>query len=84
MLAKDARWVRRLFDAVFAAVGLLGAVVFYRVFPLDLSRFGDGATVVARVVLVLGIAGGIIATLVNAVRLVLGDVPPPAPRPSHP
>ena len=84
MLANDARWLRRLFDAVFAAVGLLGAIVFYRVFPLDLSRFGDGATVVARIVLMLGIVGGGIGTLVGLIRLMTGDLPPPAPRPSHP
>lgn len=84
MLANDARWLRRLFDAVFAAVGLLGAIVFYRVFPLDLARFGDWATVVARVVLALGIVGGGIGTLVGLIRLMTGDLPPPAPRPSHP
>lgn len=84
LLANDARWLRRLFDAVFSAVGLLGAVVFYRVFPFDLSRFGDGATVVAYLVLMLGIVGGGVATLVSLVRLVVGELPPPAPRPSHP
>lgn len=84
LLANDARWLRRFFDAVFAAVGVIGAVVFYRVFPLDLARFGDWATVVARVVLVLGIIGGGIGTLVGLIRMVVGELPPPAPRPSHP
>jgi hypothetical protein len=84
LLANDARWLRRTVDTVTAAASLVGVIAFYRVFPLDLSRFGDWATVTARVVLMLGVIGSGVATLVGLIRLVLGGEVPPAPRPSHP
>lgn len=84
LLANDAPLLRRLFELVFSAVGLLGVIVFYWVFPLDFSRFGEWVTTVARILLVLGIIGGGVGTLVGLVRLMGAEVPPPAPRPSRP
>lgn len=74
----------RVVDFAVAVSGLIGAVVFLRVFPLDLARFGAGAEVVARVLLVLGVLGASVAVLVAVVRLAVGANPPASPRPSHP
>ncbi|MFZ5441127.1 MAG: hypothetical protein ACOZQL_14050 [Myxococcota bacterium] len=67
---------RRLLDFIFAAVGLVGAVVMFQVFPFDLARFGGWAPVLARVLLIIGIVGGALGTLVKFVGLFIGRKPP--------
>jgi hypothetical protein len=64
--------LRRFFDLLFAIVAFVGVVVFYRVFPLDLSRFGGLVVVFAHVVIALGVFGAAIAILVNLVRFIGG------------
>ena len=62
--------LRRFSEFVFAIGALVAAVVFYRVFPLDLDRFGEPVVVLARVVAFLGVAAASMTILVNFVRLV--------------
>lgn len=62
--------LRRLADFIFSVGALVGAVVFYRVFPLDLSPYGDAAVVLARVIVFLGVAAATMTILVNFMRLV--------------
>jgi hypothetical protein len=73
-LIRDPRWLTALGGLASTAVGLIGAIVLWRVFPFDL---GDAWTVVFRIGLVLGIVGSAIGVLVNAgtfVRaLMVGD-----------
>lgn len=68
------RPLRRLMDLIFAVAALIGAVVLYRVFPFDLSRFGESVVVIARVLLALGVFGAAVAILVNIVRLLASAV----------
>lgn len=63
------RPLRRAMELIFAVAALIGAVVFYRVFPFDLARFGEPVVVTARVLLALGVFGSAVAILVSLVRL---------------
>ncbi|MDP1826970.1 MAG: hypothetical protein Q8L48_27095 [Archangium sp.] len=63
------RPLRRVMDLIFASAALVGAVVFYRVFPFDLARFGEPVVVTARVLLALGVFGSAVAIMVSLVRL---------------
>ena len=66
------RWLRNLFELVFAAAGLLSVAVFYAVFPLDFSLVvGGWLNTVVRLVLILGIAGAAIGVVVNLVRFLV-------------
>ena len=60
----------RFCEFVFAIGALVAAVIFYRVFPIDLARFGEPAVVLARVIAFLGVAVASMSILVNFVRLV--------------
>jgi hypothetical protein len=62
--------LRRVSEFVFSIGALIAAVVFYRVFPLDLARFGEPVVVLARVVAFLGVAAASMTILVNFMRLV--------------
>jgi hypothetical protein len=62
--------LRRFSELVFAVGALVAAVVFYRVFPLDLARFGEPAVVLGRVIAFLGVAAASMTILVNFMRLV--------------
>jgi hypothetical protein len=63
------RWLRNLFEIIFAAAGLLSVAVFYVVFPLDFSRVvGEWLNTVARLILILGMAGTAVGVIVNLVR----------------
>lgn len=73
LIASHPWWLRRFADLVFATVGMIGAIVGYRVFPLDLSRFGDWATTLVRVLMIIGIVGSAIAIVVAFVRLIGGE-----------
>lgn len=55
-----------LVQAIHAAAALVSAIVFYVVFPLDFSRVvGSWLNALARIVVLVGIAGTAIAFLVN-------------------
>ncbi|GMU59476.1 MAG: hypothetical protein AMXMBFR34_12390 [Myxococcaceae bacterium] len=85
LLVHEARWLQRLADAANAAAAVVSALVFWRVFPLELSGWGAWVEVTVRVLLILGVVGGSVGAVVNLARLALGgELPPPAPRPSHP
>lgn len=58
--------VRALGDALTTLVGLVALVTVWRVFPVDLSA---GWEAVARLLLVLGIVGSLIAVVTALVRL---------------
>lgn len=80
------RPLRRAMELIFAVAALIGAVVFYRVFPFDLARFGEPVVVTARVLLALGVFGSAVAILVSLVRLLVSAVGGGArpQRPVHP
>lgn len=83
MLADERRRLRRAIELVFNVVALLGAVVMFRVYPFDFSRFDAWVNVTARVLMVLGIVGASIALVVTLVRFVAGDRGS-RHRPAHP
>lgn len=68
-LVADPRRLRAAGDAVTTVVGVYAMVRIWQVFPFDLS---DGWSAVARVLLVVGIAGSGIAVVSALVRLVDG------------
>jgi len=58
---------------MMALAGLVSVCVFYQVFPLDFSRVvGNWVNITAKVLLVVGIVGSIIACIVYLVRTILG------------
>lgn len=58
---------------ILALAGLLSVIVFFQVFPLDFSRVvGNWVNIMAKVLLVVGIVGSIIACIVYLVRTILG------------
>ena len=68
-LVRDPSWLRSVGDVVTTAVGLAAMVRIWQVFPLD---FGDSAVdwaLVARILLLVGIGGSIIAIIVQLVSL---------------
>lgn len=71
-LVADPPWLRALGDLVVAVVGLLALVALWRVFPFDLAGQAFDWALVARVLLVLGSVGTVIAILAALVRLVAG------------
>ena len=69
-----------LIQAIFAAVGLLSVIVFYEVFPLDFSQVvGAWLNALVRLILIVAIAGTLVALIVNLVRAVT-RTPYTAPR----
>lgn len=85
LYASSPWWLRRLMELAFTIASLISLIVFYRVFPLALERFGELVVVLGHLVLFLGIVGTAIAIFVTLVRLASGDgsrLPPP--HPSHP
>ncbi len=59
---------------ILALAGLLSVIVFFQVFPLDFSHVvGNWANILAKVLLVLGIIGSVIAAIVYLVRTILGN-----------
>ena len=63
------RPLRGLTELVCSVGALAGAVVFYRVFPLDLSRFGDSAQTLGHTLAFVGVAASAMAILVNFASL---------------
>ena len=70
---------------ILALAGLVSAIVFYQVFPLDFSRVvGNWLNILVKVALVLGIVGSCIAMLVHLVRTIIGTQYKPAQNESIP
>lgn len=63
------RPLRELTELVCSVGALVGAVVFYRVFPLDLSRFAESAQTLGRTLAFVGVAASAMTILVNFARL---------------
>jgi len=64
-------WFSALMRAAFAATGLMSAIVFFIVFPLDFSRLvGAWLNTTLKVLLMMGMAGAIIGFLVEMVRFI--------------
>ena len=66
----DPVWLRALGDIVTTSVGLAAMVRLWQVFPFDFTQTFVDLEVVARVVLVVGIAGSVIGIVVAVGRLV--------------
>lgn len=63
-------WLSALAQALFSALGVLGLIVFYAVFPLDFSRIvGPWLNTLLRIVLIVGMVGSGIGFIVYLVRL---------------
>jgi hypothetical protein len=66
-------------QAVFAATGLIGVIVFYTVFPLDFSVIvGNWLNLLTKAVLIIAMVGTSISIVVHLVRTVLGTQYTPA------
>lgn len=63
------RMLERIMEVGFSIAALIGALAFYRVFPMDLTRFGDNAVVLVRVVFFVGVVAASMAIVVNLIRL---------------
>lgn len=81
------RPLRRFVDFLSSLAVALGAVVFYRVFPLDLSRFGQQVPVVAHLALFAAVLAAALAVVIAFARFMAatrGDdgrpLPPPGAR----
>lgn len=62
-------WLDALTRLLIAAAGLLSLVVFYAVFPLDFSVLvGEWLNLTVRIALIVGMAGTVIAGIVQLVR----------------
>jgi hypothetical protein len=65
--------LQALMRALFAAAGLLSAIVFFIVFPIDFSRLvGEWLNTLLKVLLMIGIGVSLIAFVVEFVRFILG------------
>jgi hypothetical protein len=68
-LARDARPVRALGDLATTSVGLVALVRLWQVFPFDFGAVSSAWTLVAHVLLALGILGSVVAIVVALVTL---------------
>lgn len=68
-LGYDARWFVALGGLVTTSVGLAGLVLVWQVFPFAFA--GAAWAEVARILLVMGIVGSVVALVADAVRLLL-------------
>ena len=76
--------LRRFMDLLFSGTALLGAIVFYRVFPFDFSRFAPSLEGFARMLFFFGVLVSGLAIVVNLFRFLAaaigkGSHPPLAP-----
>jgi hypothetical protein len=68
LLAYDAKWFRRLCDAGTCATGLIAGYWLYVVFPFDFgSAFGDDIAHLMLLLILFGMAIGLVVSLVQAV-----------------
>jgi hypothetical protein len=63
LLVTDPPWMKAAFNVVSTAVGLVATVEVWQVFPFDFSDWWFDATVLVRVLLVLGMVGSAIGIL---------------------
>ena len=66
----DRRWLRAVGDLVTTVIGLVAVIVTWDVFPFDFSAVGGGWEVIARIALLVAIAGSAIGIIVAVVRIV--------------
>jgi ABC-type transport system involved in multi-copper enzyme maturation permease subunit len=65
--------LQALTRALFAAAGLLSAIVFFIVFPMDFSRLvGSWLNTLLKVLLTIGIGVSLIAFVIECVRFIPG------------
>ncbi len=69
-LVRDDPWLRSLGDLATIAVGLVALLRVWQVFPLDFGTGGFDWSVVARVLLGVGIAGSVLGIVVAVVGFV--------------
>jgi hypothetical protein len=72
-LAHDPPWLKALGDALATTVGIVALLRIWQVFPFDFASYSFDWTLVARILLVVGIVGsaiGIVAGLVSFVKKV--------------
>jgi hypothetical protein len=74
-LVRDPRWLRALGDLLTTAVGLVALVRMWQVFPFDFSGDWAGWTLVARILLGLGIVGSAIGLVTACVSFAKGVTP---------
>ncbi len=81
------RPLQRFIELLDSVTGVIGAVVFYRVFPLELSRFGQFLPMVAQLALFAAVLAAALAVVINFARFMAatrGDDRKPLPPPSAP
>ncbi|RYV50619.1 hypothetical protein [Pengzhenrongella frigida] len=69
-LVRDPRWLRALGDLLTVSVGLAAMAAMWQVFPFDFSGSSFDWTLVARILLGVGIGGSIIGIVVAIVAFV--------------
>jgi hypothetical protein len=80
LLIRDPPWLKALCYLVSGVVALAATIAVWQVFPFEWERFFFDATLLFRVLLAIGILGGMIGVVVQAVdfvRALLGYRPRP-------
>jgi hypothetical protein len=68
-LGYDAAWFKSVTEIALAAIALAAAVRMFQVFPFDFSAYEFNWTTVTRVVLILAMAGMVIAIIAESAKL---------------
>jgi hypothetical protein len=68
-LGYDAAWFKSVTEIALAAIALAAAVRMFQVFPFDFSAYAFNWTTVTRVVLILAMAGMVIAIIAESAKL---------------
>jgi hypothetical protein len=68
ILWRDPKWLKATGDAITAAVGFAVAIRVYQVFPFDFSAYAVDWSGLARLLVVLSIAGTAIGCVINLVK----------------
>ena len=71
-LAFDPPWFRSTGRVVMGGLSLVVSVVMYRTFPFDFTPYDFDWSIIARVIIVIAIAGSAVAILVELVKLKRG------------
>ena len=71
-LAFDPPWFRSTGRVVMGGLSLVVSVVMYRTFPFDFTPYDFDWSIIARVIIVIAIAGSAVAILVELVKLIRG------------
>lgn len=70
LLVADPPWLKAICYLVSGIVGLIATIVLWQVFPFEWEHFFFDATLVVRLLLAIGILGGIFGVAVQAVDFV--------------